>query len=721
MARFANIIIDISAEAVDRPFTYRIPEALSASVFPGVRVEVPFGNAKKPKTGYVTELTDNPGFEESRIREILSISPGAIEAEGEMITLASFLAEEYGSTMAQALRAVLPVKREVRRNSRRTDPAEQLARLYKPLGETFQRPALTEAQAGIVEDLCTRYEAFRRAVGAVPEEARTKAPFASAEGAAPRPFAGFRPSLLYGITGSGKTLVYISLIEYMQRLGKKSIVLIPEISLTYQTVGALSRYFGDRVSVLHSRLSLGERYEQYEKARTGEIDVMVGPRSALFAPFSDLGLIIIDEEHERAYHSDTSPRYDAREAAIRMAELSGSMLLLGSATPSLLSYQRALSGQYALYRLTERAAKGAALPNVRLCDMRAELQAGNRSIFSRELSGLMEDRLQKGQQTILFLNRRGYAGFVSCRSCGYVVKCPHCDVSLTAHNDWYYDRQSGKRESALLRCHYCGYEAPMPALCPSCKSRYIAPFGTGTQKVEAELKRSFPKARVLRMDADSTARKGAHERILAAFQRREADILLGTQMIVKGHDFPDVTLVGVLAADLSLYAAEYDAAERTFQLLIQASGRAGRGTLSGDVVIQTYDPSHYAVSCAAKQDYEAFYAREMSYRKLLSYPPAVRLLSVRFQAGDEALLSEAIEAAKKALLQKAPAPGKEGAAPVVIGPCKAGLYKVNDTYRKILYIKHESHDIIIRMRNILQEFMYQSPYGREVQLAFDLD
>ncbi|MDO4265788.1 MAG: primosomal protein N' [Eubacteriales bacterium] len=702
-AQYAKIIVDCSAEAVDRAFTYRIPETLKGEIVPGVRVNIPFGNAKKPRTGYVTELLCEADYDAAKIRDILSLSKGATRAEGDMITLAGFLAEEYGSTMNQALKTVLPVRHTVRKNSRRTDPVAVMEELFETENAVDgcaagKPPQLNEEQAAVLHDMKTRYEAFYAG---------------KKEGAAQT---ALHPSLLFGITGSGKTLVYIRLIEYMQQKGLKSIVLIPEISLTYQTVRELSRYFGDRVSVLHSRLSSGERYEQYEKARKGQIDVMVGPRSALFAPFEDLGLIIIDEEHERAYHSDTSPRYDAREAAMLRARLAGAMLLLGSATPSMLSYSRALSGTYRLYRLKNRAVQGAMLPKIHVSDMREELMAGNRSLFSGKLRALMEDRLMHHRQIMLFINRRGYAGFVSCRSCGFVVKCPHCDVSLTAHNNWYYDRQTGKREAALLSCHYCGYKAPMPARCPECGSSYIAPFGTGTQKVETEIKKLFPSARTLRMDADTTAAKGAHERILNAFRKQEADILLGTQMIVKGHDFPNVTLVGVLAADLSLYASEYDASERTFQLLMQASGRAGRGTEPGDVVIQSYDPSHYAVAAAAVQDYDAFYEREMSFRRLLSYPPVVAMLGVRFQSADEALLSAAAADASEAVKPYADETGA-----VLIGPCNAGLYKVNDIYRKILYIKHGSHDIIIKIRERIRAYIQQSPYAREVYLSYDLE
>ena len=463
---------------------------------------------------------------------------------------------------------------------------------------------------------------------------------------------------------------------------------------------------------MHSRLSAGERYDQFDKAVNGEIDIMVGPRSALFTPFKQLGLIIIDEEHERSYQSETSPRYDARVVAEKRAELAGAKLLLGSATPSLESYTKALKGSYALHKLLKRAHPQAVLPKISVVDMRRELVEGNRSIFSERLKTLIDDRLNKHEQVMLFINRRGYANFVSCRSCGTVIKCPHCDVSLTAHNSWYKDPRTGKREAALLSCHYCGYTAPMPSICPVCGSKYIAPFGTGTQKLESACRNTFPTARILRMDADTTSTKHAHERILADFKAHKADILIGTQMIVKGHDFEKVTLVGIVAADMSLNTSEYDASERSYQLMTQAAGRSGRGDTRGEAVIQSYDPSHYAISCAAKRDYESFYEREMSYRRLLNYPPETFMLFVRLRSGDE----DALDRAAERVVSIAAAHEAEGAE--IIGPCSESIYKVKDNYRKIIYIKHKRHDIITRIR---EDIMSHAETGNaKVYINFDI-
>ena len=396
-----------------------------------------------------------------------------------------------------------------------------------------------------------------------------------------------RPVLLYGVTGSGKTQVYMKLIEKVISSGRQVIVLIPEIALTYQTVRRFTGWFGDKVSVLNSRMSPGERYDQFRRARQGGIQIMVGPRSALFTPFSRLGLIIVDEEHEPTYKSENSPRYHAGEVAVRRGEMENARVVLGSATPSLEAYTKARQGEYLLVKLTERY-RDRPLPEVSVVDLREELKSGNRSVLSRKLKEAVQRRLERGEQAMLFLNRRGYAGFVSCRSCGEVLKCPHCDVALSEHSN-------GK-----MICHYCGYERPSVKVCPVCGSPYIGGFKAGTQQIEAVLRREFPDAGILRMDYDTTRTRGSYEQILASFAAHEADILVGTQMIVKGHDFPDVTLVGVIAADLSLNEADYRCGERTFQLLTQAVGRSGRGKKTGEAVIQTYHPDHYSIQAAAQ-------------------------------------------------------------------------------------------------------------------------
>ena len=746
--KYADIIIDISHESVDRTFQYRIPERLGDSIQAGCQVYIPFGQGNRQRKGYVVGLADRAKIDESKIKEVAGIVQGSVTAESQLIWLAWWMKERYGSTMNQALKTVLPVKQKIREAPKRqirclldaeglkdavgqAEKKHHKARLRLleafaqssviPYEEAVNRLNLTAAvikpleESGVLAvEVVEKYrnpllEMQRLAAGNGEGQAPVfSGPGPGAEGPggdiplnrAQREIAdaiiadydaGIRKTcLIHGITGSGKTEVYMELISHVLSAGRQVIVLIPEISLTWQTVMRFYLRFGNRVSVLNSRMSAGERYDQYERARTGDIDIIIGPRSALFAPFSSLGLIIIDEEHENAYKSELSPRYDAREAAAMRARASQATLILGSATPSLESYTRALRGEYGLFTMKERARADARLPQVEIVDLREELRAGNRSIFSRRLKELMEDRLAKKEQIMLFINRRGYANFVSCRSCGEAVKCPHCDVTLTLHR------------GGRMMCHYCGYSVEQPKVCPSCGSRYIAPFGTGTQKIETMAGELFPDARILRMDLDTTSKKGGHQEILSAFARGEADILIGTQMIVKGHDFPKVTLVGALAADLSLYASDYRCGEQTFALLTQAAGRAGRGELAGSVVIQTYQPDHYCIQTAARQDYESFYGQEMGFRRLLGYPPAVALLTVQMTCPREDVLEQAAQRTA-AWVEEWNMEQKTGQKSFrLIGPVNAPVYKVNDIYRKILYIKHENYDILIQIRKMAE-------------------
>ena len=503
--------------------------------------------------------------------------------------------------------------------------------------------------------------------------------------------AGVRtPALLYGITGSGKTEVYMHLIEWMIRQNKQVIVLIPEISLTYQVILNFYSRFGEQVSMINSRLSDGERSDQLERARNGEISIMVGPRSALFTPFSNLGLIIIDEEQEGAYNSEQIPRYHTRETAEKLAQLTNSLLLLGSATPSIEAFSRAESGEYRKFCLTKRAVLGSCLPKVQVVDMRKELASGNRSVFSRELREKMEECLAKKQQMMLFINRRGFSRVVSCRSCGKPIECPHCDVALTEH--------LGDK----LVCHYCGYTKAMPRSCPLCGSPYLAGFGLGTQKAEMMIKAQFPSACVLRMDMDTTSKKDGHEQILDAFRRKEADILVGTQMIVKGHDFPGVTLVGILAADMSLYNCDFRSSERTFQLLTQAAGRAGRGMEPGNVIIQTYDPENYSIQTAANQDYESFYNQEIRFRRRMQYPPIGWMCEVMAVSAEEELANQWIWQVQLLINKRFCDIIK------IIGPSDAPIARLKDMWRKHLYIRSNDHKAYLEAMELIQEITEQA-------------
>lgn len=484
-----------------------------------------------------------------------------------------------------------------------------------------------------------------------------------------------RPVLLHGVTGSGKTEIYMQLIEHVIMEGKQAIVLVPEISLTPQTMERFISRFGKRVSVTHSRLSLGERLDQWRKARDGEISIIIGPRSALFMPFSNLGVIVMDECHESSYISDVTPKYHIREVARKLSELTGALLVMGSATPDIDSYHRAVTGEFLLLQLKERT-KGSHLPEVFVTDMRKELENGNRSAFGLPLQQAIRENLEKGQQTMLFLNRRGYSTFVSCRKCGEALTCPSCNVSYTYHAS----------DKALV-CHYCGKEVPVPKTCPSCGSHYIRYFGTGTQKIEEETRRLFPEASVLRMDADTTTGKNGHARILELFGKGKADILIGTQMIAKGHDFPNVTLVGILAADLSLNLGTYQAAETCFQLITQAAGRAGRGELAGRVFIQTYQPENHAIRMAAAQDYEGFYQEEILLRQAMEYPPFSHIFSVLITGEME---QEVILAAQR--LGAYMNHYAERAGCTVVGPAPAPLPKFRGEFRWQIFAKGTDAD-----------------------------
>ena len=739
--KYADVIIDISHEKVDRIFQYKIPEALRETVLVGTSVMVPFGRGNRLTAGYVVEITDQAEFDEEKMKEIYSLSKQKVSPSEDALKLAAFLKETYGSTMIAALKTVLPVKREVKAKEKKTIVrkmtgeeirsllAESIrkhqtgkARLLAVLTEEQQLPyelvtgklhiapstikSLISQQVITVETESYYRNPVRLEAGRREEKKLSNEQQAIVDAVIADRDAGIcKTYLIHGITGSGKTEVYLSLIEETVKRGRQCIMLIPEIALTYQTLLRFYKRFGDRVSVLNSSLSEGERYDQCERARKGEIDVIIGPRSALFVPFEKLGMIVIDEEHEPSYKSETMPRYHARETAEYLASLKGASLVLGSATPSLEAYSRAKKGEYELFTLTRRLT-GGRLADVSVVDLRKELKEGNRSIFSRKLQELIEDRLSRKEQIMLFLNRRGYAGFVSCRSCGLVMKCPHCDVSLSQH-------RGGK-----LVCHYCGYEMQEPKKCPSCGSPYILGFKAGTQQIEDQIRKRFPGAGVLRMDADTTRRKGSYEEILSSFAGEEADILLGTQMIVKGHDFPKVTLMGVLAADLSLNDSDYHCGERTFQLLTQAAGRAGRGVRKGEVVIQTYQPDHYSITLAATQDYEAFYEEEMGYRELMGYPPAEHLLAILFTSKEEGQALAAAEETGRILRSYQEESGRSDGS--VIGPSKAAVSKINDIYRFVIYCKEKDYQKLLIYKELTENYRKNLP-GNDAFVQFDFD
>ncbi len=744
---FADVIVDISAEKLDRVFAYRIPCELEATVKVGCMVDIPFGNGNRTTTGYVVDIKDKIDFDETKVKELLGITKRTLPIESELINIAWFIKNTYGSTLNQALKTVIPVKYQInQRISKKLcliidgdkltgykelfvkKRAMAKLRLLKALEQHGELEALYAAkQLKITQDIIRYFE--QENIITVKSQVLYRNPITS-DGAGKKSirlnetqrliadniiksFDSDSPKdkvhLIHGVTGSGKTEVYLDIIEENVRRGKQTIMLIPEIALTYQTVLRFYDRFGDRVSIINSRMSQGERFDQFERAKNGDIDIIIGPRSAIFTPFSRLGLIVIDEEHENSYKSEQVPKYHARETALYRATLCNAAVVMGSATPSVESYYRAVKGDIKLHTLEKRAGDGE-MATVHLVDLREELEKGNRGIFSDKLNELIIQRLEKKEQIMLFINRRGYGGFVSCRKCGEALKCPHCDIGLTHH-----------KSGDSLKCHYCGYEILKPKNCPKCASKHIAAFGTGTQKVEDLVSKMYPQAKVMRMDMDTTSGKEAHKNILQAFNNREADILVGTQMIVKGHDFPNVTLVGVIAADLSLYGSDFRAGERTFQLLTQAAGRAGRSKKKGEVVIQTYNPENYAVVAAAKQNYEEFYNQEIAYRKLLDYPPVGCIMAILIMDKDYGVLDKGTEILANKIRSHTKDINSCYDTIKLIGPADAGISKVNDVYRKVIYLKSGNDKDIINLKNKLEKDIKSEEVLKNISIQFDFN
>ena len=657
---YAEVIVDISHEAIDKSFSYRIPEDMVLHV--GDPVLVPFGRGKKK--AYVLSIQERVCFPEEKIKDIDSVLDKEFSVEEELLSLAVWMSREYGTGLNQCLKTVIPVKKKVKKRGKPTEL------LWKAEDAPL---SLTKEQANVLEGI--------------------KLAFSKGEKAA----------LLFGVTGSGKTEVYLKLMEEIIRKGKEVIFLIPEISLSFQTRSRIEKRFPGLVSVLHSKMSQGERAESMEKCRSGEVKILMGPRSALFAPFSNLGLIIMDEEQDRSYKSEQAPRYETRDVIRKRGELSSCPVLFGSATPSVQLFSEVEKGKLPCFCLHNRAVEGSTLPKMQVVDMRKELEEGNRSIFSRVLEGKIQERLDRGEQVMLFMNRRGYAPFVSCRKCGEALRCPHCDVSLNLH------------KNGILQCHYCGYQTNLPKICPNCKSKYLAAFGTGTEKLESICHSVFPKAGILRMDRDSTGKKGKYEEILQAFSEEKADILLGTQMIVKGHDFPKVTLVGIIAVDQILLDSDFQAGEWAYQLITQVSGRAGRGERAGEVLIQSYQPDHPLLELALKQDYLSFYKEEKNYRKRLSYPPFSVMLAMQCIYTEEAYLDYILGKLMPRVQERIRDGGGE-----TYGPFPATVYKIKDKFRKIIYIKHSNHDIILQLRDYFIQELKQEDKRNLILLQFDL-
>lgn len=662
MSRYCQVIVDITAEQVDRLFTYKIPSALSISE--GQRVLVPFGS--RLKEGYVLSICDETDVAEEKLRSVLQVLEEYPAILPELVELAKWMAGHYRCSLCEALRLMIPAEMRGRRVA---EKRINVARLAHPITEADkaafsraprQQAVLEMLQKGEIPSaiLNAKYpgalkaleaknlvvieeqKAYRRPYQIIETERVAEPELTRAQQNAVNVLKSAMDTggrfLLHGVTGSGKTEVYIRLIREALARGKSAIVLVPEIALTPQMVNWFRARFGDDAAVIHSRLSAGERFDEWRRIRMGSARVVIGARSAVFAPVENLGAIIVDEEHEHTYFSEHRPRYDTREVACTRAEAAGAVLLLGSATPSIASYMRCMPGVKPQNKLTliemDTRVNGRDLPEVDIVDMAKEFSRGNTSVFSAKLQTALRECIGAGQQAMLLMNRRGYNTFVSCRSCGYVVKCDQCDVSMTFH-----------LAENVMRCHYCGAEISPPKICPDCGSKYIRYFGAGTQKVEEELKKLLPGIPVSRMDIDTTREKDSHEKILNAFRKGETRVLVGTQMIAKGLDFPNVTLVGVVAADMTLNVPDYRSAERTFQLLTQAAGRAGRAKEPGKVIVQTYEPNHYAIQLAAMQDYRAFYHKEADYRRKGLYPPFTVLARLLAVSKDERAAQEVSE------------------------------------------------------------------------------
>ncbi len=658
---YCQVIVDIVHENVDRPFTYLIPAGLHVEA--GQRVTVPFG--KQEKEGMVLELTEECSLPPERIRSVCRTLEDYPAVPAELIALAQEMASKNHCPLAETLRLMFPAQMRGERVREKT--AAWLVSAMPP--ETMRQEAEASRKgrrgkrAAILELLADRREMPMAAVNDLIRDPRDAVKQLEADGwirredreSLRKPGGSFAPEekaaftltdgqkealeeilpalrngtgrfLLHGVTGSGKTEVFLEAVRRTLEADRSAIILVPEIALTPQMVSWFRQRFGTAAAVIHSRLSAGERYDEWRRIRRGEARVVIGARSAVFAPVRDLGLVVVDEEHESSYQSDRNPRYDARDVAVSRCTREKACLILASATPSVQSFSKARSGEYMLLEMPRRV-HDQPLPEVEVVDMRRELESGNMTVLSGVLRKALKECVTRNGQAMLLMNRRGYNSFVSCRSCGYTVKCRQCDISMTYHLDG--------RNSGLLQCHYCGCTIPPPAVCPACGSRYIRYFGAGTQKVEEEVRKLLPDVAIGRMDLDTTGGKDGHAKILETFRRGDTRILIGTQMIAKGLDFPHVTLVGVIAADTTLNLPDYRCRERTFQLLTQVAGRAGRGSLPGRVIVQTYKPEDHVIRLAAEQDYRAFFEEEIQRRRTGFYPPFSMLVRLMVESPSE--------------------------------------------------------------------------------------
>lgn len=715
----AKVLVEINNINVDKTFDYIVPFEYIEKIKIGMRVKVPF--ASRELEGFVLDLV-NSTDDNYELKEIISIVDTEPILNNELLHLGQFMSKKYFSTLISCYQTMLP---KALKAQNKTTINKKMIKYVELCSNSF--PKLKPNQEKIVEYLRINgkvkkeevnkisvsgvntlikngiiieslIEEYRLVTKDINKEKETFKLTVEQQEAKNKILSQTQSSvfLLHGVTGSGKTVVYMEIVEEMLNRGKDSIFLVPEISLTPQMVYHFKSRFGDEVAVLHSRLSEGEKYDEYRKIVEGKVHIVVGARSAVFAPFKNLGAIIIDEEHTTSYKQDNNPKYSAIEIAIERAKNNNAIVILGSATPSLETYARSIKGLYTLVELKHRVNTNN-LPLVEIVDMSKEKHRG--SIFSSRLITEVNKRLEEHEQIILLLNRRGYSSFITCSNCGYTAKCPHCDITLTYH-----------KTSNTLRCHYCGYADKMNDICPSCGEKAIKTLGTGTEKVEEEIKKVF-NARVVRMDLDTTSKKGSHEKIITAFKNHEYDILLGTQMIAKGLDFSNVTLVGVINADTSLMIPNYRSNEYTFQLLMQTAGRSGRGEKKGSVIIQTFNPEHYAITLASKHDYIDFFKQEMEVRRKLSYPPYYYLIYIKVIGKNYNKIS--VESNKIASILT-----RELKNSKILGPTTCSVFKLNGLFRFGIIIKYKKEE---KMEEVLQSLVNHYKGNQTVKVDIDVN
>lgn len=714
----ANVLVELANRNIDKTFTYNVPFSLSSDIKVGIRVKVPFGNQKLE--GFVLSLDDNYSGNVFELKDIEALIDTEVILNDELLELGKYIKKSTLCTLISAYQAMLPKALKAKNKVNINKKYDKYISLCIPF-ESLINYKLNDRQKRLIEEV--RYskkkkdelvKVFGSTVKGMIDKGIVEEIFVeqyryNIDNSISYPrhelndeqriaiesiMSSDKPNLLYGVTGSGKTEVYMELIEKMILLGKSAIVLVPEISLTPQMVGRFISRFKENIAILHSRLSDGEKYDEYRRIARGEVNIVIGARSAIFAPLANIGAIIIDEEHTNTYKQESTPKYNAIDIAIERAKFHNAKVLLGSATPSMESFAKTIAGRYNLVELKKRA-NNKSLPEVLIVDMNKEMKKGGH--FSKALIEAIEEKLSLGEQIILLLNRRGYASFVTCSNCGYVSKCPNCDITLTYH-----------KSSDMERCHYCGYATKRHEVCPECHENAIRNLGIGTEKIEEELNSLFS-ARVIRMDFDTTGSKGAHEKIINAFKNHEYDILLGTQMIAKGLDFSNVTLVGVINADTSLMIPNFRSSEYTFQLLSQVAGRSGRGDKKGSVIIQTFNKEHYAIELASKHKYMEFFNREMKIRRELNYPPYSYLVSIKIISRDYDVVSRESNIIASRLKDNL-------LSSIVLGPSIGSTFKVNNTYRFGIIIKYKKEDNLYPYLEKLLEY-----YKSNDKIKIDID